>query len=227
MAGSDRAAERRRGGYDGDPAADRQGQADDLALASALGAKGVDGLLHEATRRVGKPPPTPEVIERMVAVTLAEAPSESTHGTGRAMAKDAGVNHRGVRRIGAGHGLTPHRGRSFKLSNAPKFAEVRDVVGLYVDPPEPALVLSVNEESQIQALDRTQPGWPMKTDHCAMMTHDYKRHGITSVHGAPSPPGIVHLRAAVNCFLDKTNDNSKPFTGPPTLTPSSTSPTRK
>src|SRR6266851_3715521 len=116
-------------------------------------AEGVDGLLHEATRPPGKPPLTAEVIERVVEMTLAEPPGERTHWTGRAMAQAAGVSHRSVQRIWAAHGLKPHRVRSFKLSNDPKFAaKVQDVVGLYVDPPEHALVLSVDEKSQIQAL---------------------------------------------------------------------------
>src|SRR6266853_942621 len=113
-------------------------------------AEGVDGLLHEATRPAGTPPLTAAVIERVVAMTLAEPPGERTHWTGRAMAKAAGVSHRSVQRIWAAHGLKPHRVRTFKLSNDLKFAaKVQDVVGLYVDPPEHALVLSVDEKSQI------------------------------------------------------------------------------
>jgi hypothetical protein len=93
------------------------------------------------------------------------------------MAKAAGVSHRSVQRIWAAHGLQPHRVKTFKLSTDPKFAaKVQDVVGLYVDPPEHALVLSVDEKWQIQALDRTQPGLPMKKGRCGTMTHDYKRH---------------------------------------------------
>ena len=108
------------------------------------------GLLHEATRPAGKPPLTPEMIERVVEMTLAEPPGETTHWTGRAMAKAAGVSHRSVQRIWAAHGLKPHRVRTFKLSNDPKFAaKVQDVVGLYVDPPEHALVLSVDEKSHV------------------------------------------------------------------------------
>jgi len=115
-------------------------------------AEGVDGLLHEATRPPGKPPLTAAAIERVIEMTLAEPPGERTHWTGRAMAKAAGVSHRSVQRIWAAHGLKPHRVRTFKLSNDPKFAaKVQDVVGLYVDPPEHALVLSVDEKSQIQA----------------------------------------------------------------------------
>jgi transposase len=127
----------------------------------------------------------PAVIERVVEMTQAEPPGEATHWTCRAMAKAAGVSHRSVQRIWAAHGLKPHRVRTFKLSTDPKFAaKVQDVVGLYVDPPEHALVLSVDEKSQIQALDRTQPGLPMKRGRCGTMTHDYKRHGTTTLFAA-------------------------------------------
>src|ERR1700682_3033658 len=129
-------------------------------------AEGVDGLLHEATRPAGKPALTPETIERWGEMA-------------------AGASRRGVRPIWAAHGLKPHRVRTFKLSNDPKFAaKVQDVVGLYVDPPEHALVLSVDEKSQIQALDRTHPGLPMKRGRCGTMTHDYKRHGTTTLFAA-------------------------------------------
>src|SRR5438128_12006361 len=148
-------------------------------------AEGVDGLLHEATRPAGKPPLTAAVIERVIEMTLAEPPGERTHWTGRAMAKAGGVSHRSVQRIWAAHGLKPHRVRTFKLSNDPKFAaKVQDAVPPYVHPPEHALVLSVDEKSQIQALDRTQPGLPMKKGRCATLTHDYKRHGTTTLFAA-------------------------------------------
>src|SRR6187399_48129 len=106
-------------------------------------AEGVDGLLHDATRPGRKKPLPPATIERVVATTLTEPPGEATHWTGRAMAKAAGISLRSVQRIWSAHGLKPHRVRTFKLSNDPKFAaKVEDVVGLYVDPPEHALVLS-------------------------------------------------------------------------------------
>jgi len=107
-------------------------------------------------------------------MTLAGSPGEATHWTARAMAKAAGVSHRSVQRVCAAHGLQPRRVKSFELSIDPKFAaKVKDVVGLYADPPEHALVLSVDEKSQIQALDRTQPGLPMKKGRRGTMTHDY------------------------------------------------------
>ena len=148
-------------------------------------AKGVAGLLHDATRPGRKKPLPAATIEQVVAMTLAGPPSEATHWTGRALAKAAGISLRSVQRIWAAHGLQPHRVRTFKLSSDPKFAaKVQDVIGLYINPPEHALVLSVDEKSQIQALDRTQPGLPMKRGRCGTMTHDYKRHGTTTLFAA-------------------------------------------
>ena len=148
-------------------------------------AEGVDGLLHDATRPGRKKPLPAATVERVVEMTLAGPPGETTHWTGREMAKAAGISLRSVQRIWAAHGLQPHRVRTFKLSSDPKFAaKVQDIVGLYVNPPEHALVLSVDEKSQIQALDRTQPGLPMKRGRCGTMTHDYKRHGTTTLFAA-------------------------------------------
>ena len=113
------------------------------------------------------------------------ATGEETHWTGRMLAKAAGVSLRSVQRILEAHQLAPHRMRTFKLSTDPKFAEkLKDVVGLYVDPPAHAVVLSVDEKSQIQALDRTQPGLPMKPGRAGTMTYDYKRHGTTTLFAA-------------------------------------------
>src|SRR5271155_4989732 len=147
--------------------------------------EGVSGLLRDRTRPARVPKLADEVAERIVALTLAEPPSETTHWTGRVMAKVAGVSLTSVQRIWRAHGLAPHRIRTFKLSNDPKFAaKVRDIVGLYVDPPAHAIVLSVDEKSQIQALDRTQPGLPMKKGRAGTMTHDFKRHGTTTLFAA-------------------------------------------
>ena len=124
---------------------------------------GVDGLWRDRTRPSRIPRLAAEVVERVVARTLAPPPGEATHWTVRAMARDSGISPASVQRIWAAHGLQPHRVRTFKLSNDPAFAaKLRDVVGLYVDPPAHAIVLSIDEKSQIQALDRTQPGLPMK-----------------------------------------------------------------
>ena len=118
-------------------------------------------------------------------LALGPPPGEATHWTGRMLAKAAGVSLRSVQRILEAHQLAPHRVRTFKLSNDPKFAEkLKDIVGLYVDPPAHAVVISVDEKSQIQALDRTQPGLPMKPGRAGTMTHDYKRHGTTTLFAA-------------------------------------------
>ena len=146
---------------------------------------GVDGLVRDATRPPRIPPLPPGVVERVVDMTLKEPPGEATHWTGRAVAKAVGISLRSVQRIWQAHGLKPHRIKTFKLSRDPKFAEkVQDIVGLYIDPPEHALVLALDEKSQIQALDRTQPGLPMKKGRLGTMTHDYKRHGTTTLFAA-------------------------------------------
>ena len=147
--------------------------------------EGVDGLLRDKTRPPGKVPVERETVERVVAITLEPPPHEATHWTGRAMAETVGLAVSTVQKIWAAHGLVPHRFRQFKLSRDPAFAEkVRDVIGLYVNPPDHAVVLSIDENSQIQALDRTQPGLPMKKGRRATMTHDYKRHGTTTLFAA-------------------------------------------
>ncbi len=147
--------------------------------------EGVDGLLRDKTRPPGIAPLAPEVAERVVALTLGPPPGEATHWTAPAMAKQVLISVSSVQRIWRVHGLQPHRLRQFKLSNDPRFAaKLRDIVGLCVDPPAHAVVLSVDEKSQIQALDRTQPGLPLKRGRCGTMTHDYKRHGTTTLFAA-------------------------------------------
>src|SRR5664280_2182539 len=146
---------------------------------------GVDGLLRDKTRPSRKPPLARAVIERVIELTAAAPSGETTHWTGAAMAKAVGISVRSVQRIWCAHGLKPHRVRQFKLSNDPAFAaKLKDVVGLYVDPPDHAVVLSIDEKSQIQALDRTQPGLPMKKGRAGTMTHDYERHGVTTLFAA-------------------------------------------
>ena len=148
-------------------------------------AEGVEGLLRDKTRKPGKPPLPPNTVQRVVDLALGPPPGETTHWTGRELAKAAGVSLRSVQRILEAHQLAPHRIRTFKLSKDPEFVEkLRDIVGLYVDPPAHAVVLSVDEKSQIQALDRTQPGLPMKKGRAGTMTHDYKRHGTTTLFAA-------------------------------------------
>ena len=147
--------------------------------------EGVDGLLRDKTRPSRIPSLVPEVAERVVALTLTFPPGEVTHWTAAMMATAAGISESAVRRIWRCHGLQPHRYRQFKLSNDPNFVgKLRDVVGLYVDPPTHAIVLSVDEKSQVQALDRTQPGLPMKKGRQGTMTHDYKRNGTTTLFAA-------------------------------------------
>jgi transposase len=147
--------------------------------------EGVEGLLRDKSRPSRIKPLGPDVAEHVVKLTLADPPGETTHWTADAMAKAAGISASAVRRIWKAHGLQPHRWRRFKLSNDPLFVEkLRDVVGLYVDPPAHAIVLSIDEKSQIQALDRTQPGLPMKKGRLGTMTHDYKRNGTTTLFAA-------------------------------------------
>jgi transposase len=146
---------------------------------------GVEGLLRDASRKPGKAPLGDAMARRVVALTCAEPPGEATHWTGRAMAEMVGVSLRSVQRIWAAHDLQPHRIRTFKRSNDPEFAaKLADIVGLYVDPPKHAIVLSVDEKSQIQALDRTQPGLPIKPGKAGTRTHDYKRNGTTTLFAA-------------------------------------------
>lgn len=148
-------------------------------------AEGVEGLTRDKTRKPGKKPLPAATVQRVVDLALSPPPGEATHWTGRMLAKAAGVSLRSVQRILEAHQLEPHRIRTFKLSNDPAFAEkLKDIVGLYVDPPAHAVVLSVDEKSQIQALDRTQPGLPMKPGRAGTMTHDYKRHGTTTLFAA-------------------------------------------
>ena len=148
-------------------------------------AKGIAGLRRDATRPGRKPPLSAEVIERVVHKTLHETPEAATHWSIRKMARAVGLSYTSVQRIWKAHGLKPHLVKTFKLSNDEHFVEkVRDIVGLYLDPPDKALVLSVDEKSQIQALDRTQPGLPIKKGRAGTMTHDYKRHGTTTLFAA-------------------------------------------
>jgi transposase len=148
-------------------------------------AEGVDGLLRDKTRPPGTPPLPEATVERVVELTRQAPPGEAPHWTGRAMAKAVGISLSAVQGIWKAHGLVPRRVRTFKLPKDPEFiGKLRDIVGLDMSPPAHAVVLSVDEKSQIQALDRTQPGLPMKQGHCATMTHDYERHGTTTLFAA-------------------------------------------
>jgi len=147
--------------------------------------EGVDRLLREKTRPPGIPKTPDNKVSEVIRLTQKPQPHEATHWTLRAMAARVGFAASTVRAIWKAHGLSPHRWRQFKLSNDPAFTKkLRDVVGLYVVTSAHAVVLSVDEKSQIQALDRTQPGLPLKKGRGATMTHDYKRHGTTTLFAA-------------------------------------------
>jgi len=146
---------------------------------------GIDGLLRDKTRKPGRTPLATAMVAKVLALTCSEPPAAVTHWTGRAMAMMVGISLRAVQRIWQANRLQPHRLRTFKRSNDPAFADkVEDIVGLYMDPPCHAVVLSIDEKSQIQALDRTQPGLPLKPGKCGTMTHDYKRNGTTTLFAA-------------------------------------------
>jgi transposase len=147
--------------------------------------EGVEGLLRDKTRPPGKPPLPSKVRLAVLTNTANERPQDATHWTRTSMAAAMGISASSVGRIWSEAGLKPHLVRGFKISNDPRFEEkVTDVVGLYMNPPDRALVLCVDEKSQIQALDRTQPGLPLKKGRAATMTHDYKRHGTTTLFAA-------------------------------------------
>jgi len=147
--------------------------------------RGVLGLSEEAPKGPSKKRLSRSKVEQIVYATLHTKPPDATHWSARTMAKAQGVSHSTVARIWQANGLKPHRVKTFKLSRDKRFVEkLTDVVGLYLDPPDKALVLCVDEKSQIQALDRTQPGLPMKKGRCGTMTHDYKRHGTTTLFAA-------------------------------------------
>src|SRR5450830_91700 len=134
----------------------------------------------------GAPPKTVDVA-RLVELTTQSKPEAATHWSTRTMAEQLGVSAASVSRHWRAHGLKPHLVRGFKVSRDPRFVEkLEDIVGLYLSPPEHALVLCCDEKSQVQALDRTQPGLPMKKGRAATMTHDYKRNGTTTLFAALS-----------------------------------------
>jgi len=146
---------------------------------------GIEAILVDAPRP-GRKPKTPEEKEKnIIEATLHSKPANATHWSVRLMAEAQGVSRMTIHRIWKKYNLKPHMVRTFKISNDPKFVEkVKDIVGLYLNPPDKALVLCVDEKSQIQALDRTQPGLPMKRGRAGTMTHDYKRHGTTTLFAA-------------------------------------------
>lgn len=146
---------------------------------------GFEGIEKDATRPGRLPSISPVKVSEVIEKTTQSTPKDATQWSTRGMADEVGISAASVRRIWKRNGLKPHLVRTFKLSNDPNFAEkLEDIVGLYLNPPEHALVLAVDEKSQIQALDRTQPGLPLKKGRCGTMTHDYKRNGTTTLFAA-------------------------------------------
>src|ERR1700716_3658168 len=171
--------------------------------------EGYDGLLRDKTRRSRIQPLGSNITERVVTLTQTDPPAEATHWTSAMMAKVVDISASSVQRIWRAPGLQPHRVKQFKLSTDPQFVDkLRDIVGLYVDPPAHAVVLSVDEKSQIQALDRTQPGLPMKKgpswdddprlqtpwhNHAVRRPQCARRHRHRPQHAAPPAPGVHPL----------------------------------
>jgi transposase len=146
---------------------------------------GIQALLQDASRPGRTPSVTPELEARIVNTTLHETPLAATHWSTRTLAAHLGLSATTIRRVWARNGLKPHLHETFKLSRDPRFVDkLHDIVGLYLNPPEHALVFSCDEKSQIQALDRTQPGLPMRPGRAGTMTHDYKRNGTTTLFAA-------------------------------------------
>lgn len=146
---------------------------------------GMAGLEKDAPRSGRRRTISQSTVQKVVTMTTLTTPPHATHWSTRTMAAAAGISERSVRRIWHNHGLKPHRIETFKVSRDPHFAEkLLDIVGLYLHPPEHALVLCADEKSQIQALDRTQPGLPMKPGRSQTMTHDYKRNGTATLFAA-------------------------------------------
>jgi hypothetical protein len=169
--------------------------------------EGVDGLLRDKTRRSGKPPLATTVIERVAALTGSGPPGEATHWTAAAMAKSVGISVSSVQRVWRVHTCSPI---AFTCSSSATI-KLRDIVGLYVDPPAHAVVLSVDEKSQIQALDRTQPGPPIKKGRCQTMTHDYKRHGTTTLFAALN---VLEGKVIGRCMQRHRHQSSSAFSTP-------------
>jgi transposase len=148
-------------------------------------ASGVAGLQKDAPRGGRPPQARDDLVRRILEMTTQQKPANATHWSTRTLAEALGTNRSLVHRVWRAHGLKPHLSRTFKVSNDPHFIEkLIDVVGLYLDPPEHALVLCVDEKSQIQALDRTQKSLPIYPGRCATMTHDYERNGTTTLFAA-------------------------------------------
>jgi transposase len=145
----------------------------------------LSGLEKDAPRPGRTPSIAKTTVAEVVRLTTREKPTHATHWSTRTMAAAVGISDSSVLRIWHAHGLKPHRVETFKISNDPDFSgKLEAIVGLYLSPPESAIVLCVDEKSQVQALDRTQPGLPLKKGRAETMTHDYKRHGTTTMFAA-------------------------------------------
>lgn len=178
---------------------------------------GIDSLLSDAARPGRNPKLTKEKEMEIVETTLTSKPKNATRWSVRTIALETGVSRMTAHRVWKKYDLKPHRTKAFKISNDPQFADkVRDIVGLYMNPPEKAIVFSVDEKSQIQALDRTQPSLPMKPGKCGTITHDYKRNGTTTLFAALNTlNGIVigdrmkkHRSEEFIGFLNRINRNT-------------------
>jgi transposase len=147
--------------------------------------QGLAGILKDKTRPGRIPPISSSIKTRIIKLTITQKPDGATHWSRESMARKVGVSPSSVGRIWAANGLKPHRVKTFKLSKDKHFQEkLNDIIGLYLSPPEHAIVFSCDEKSQIQALDRTQPGLPLKKGRCQTVTHDYKRNGTTTLFAA-------------------------------------------
>jgi transposase len=147
--------------------------------------RGIAGIERDSPRGGRPPKARDDLVGRIIEMTTQQKPANATHWSTRTLALALGTNRSMVSRVWRAHGLKPHLSRTFKVSNDPNFAEkLVDAVGLDLDPPEHALVLCVDEKSQIQALDRTQPSLPIYPGRCETMTHDYKRNGTTTLFAA-------------------------------------------
>ena len=160
--------------------------------------QGFPGLSKDAPHGASTRRFDAEKVKAIVEATLHTKPADSTHWSTRTMAKAQGVSHATVQRIWDAHGLQPHRVKTFKLSKDKRFEEkLTDVVGVYLNPPDKAVILCVDEKTQVQALDRTQPGLPIKKGRCGTMTHDYKRNGTTCLFAAMN---VLEGKVIGSCF---------------------------
>ena len=174
-----------------------------LLWRARFAANGPQALVEDAPGRGRRRSITAAKVKRIVTATTQTTPPAATHWSCRTLARAQGVSPATVQRIWDAHGLQPHRTRTFKLSRDKRFVEkLTDVVGLYLHPPDKAIVLCVDEKSQIQALDRTQPGLPLKKGRCGTMTHDYKRHGTTTLFAALH---VLEGRVIGQCLPQHTN----------------------